>query len=302
MLRQSERTKVEKLLDHPQLNITWADVKERLEECDLVEIIPQFHGVICGDDRFTQRVYEHASNLEVIVKWGTGIDSLNKFIADSKNIKLYRTPGAFTFPVADTTLAYMLNFLRGVRENTELMKNGNWDKPQGYCLFEKTVGIIGFGEIGRAVAKRLRAFDAKVLAYDTQDFSNEVYIEYNVERCDLDTILKESDIITIHTDLNDSSFHLINKETIERMERQPFLINTCRGPVIKEKDLIEALQNKKISGAGLDVFEEEPLPLDSPLRKMNNVLLASHNSNSSPKCWENVHKNSVKMLLEGLGL
>jgi phosphoglycerate dehydrogenase-like enzyme len=230
------------------------------------------------------------------------VDSLNKSYAAQKGIKLFRTPDAFTQPVADTTLAYILGFCRGVQENTQILKNGGWDKPQGFSLFEKNVGIVGFGNIGQAVARRLKAFGTSILAYDIQGISPSLELEYGVQSVTLDMIFSECDFITLHCDLNATSQHLLKAESFEKMRKKPFIINTSRGPVINENDLIEALHNNQIAGAGLDVFEVEPLPTTSPLRNFYNVFLASHNSNSSPSCWNRVHQNSVSMLLKGLGI
>ena len=118
----------------------------------------------------------------------------------------------------------------------------------------------------------------------------------------MDKLLSEADFITLNCDLNDSSFHVLSTNEFDNMSKNPYIINAARGPLIDEKALVEALTNNKIKGAALDVFEEEPLPFDSPLRKLSNVLLAPHNSNSSPEAWDKVHKNTLDNLLEGLGL
>lgn len=299
MLR--EREKVQGLLnDFPQWNITWADVKERLEEKDLLKMIKDYDGVICGDDRFTEKVYQQAEKLKVVVKWGTGIDSLNQKAAEEKGITLCRTPDAFTRPVADTTLAYILAFARGIRRNDSILKQGGWSKPQGYALYEKKVGLIGFGNIGRAVAKRLLAFDCEVLVYDIVEIPKSIQGEYNVRVVEKAQIFSECDFISLHCDLNEKSEKTLDQLAFSQMKQCPYIINTARGPLIDERELIRAINDGRVQGAGLDVFEEEPLALDSPLRKMDQVFLASHNSNSSPKCWEHVHRNSIKMLAESL--
>lgn len=302
MLRATERPKVESLLKELPVEVTWADVHERLEEEDLLPIIGQFDGLICGDDRLTDRVYEAATRMKVVVKWGTGIDSLNASSAESRGIKLFRTPEAFTQPVADTTLCYILAFSRGLRENDSLMKRGEWDKPPSSALFETTVGIVGFGAIGRAVARRLRPFGCRILANDAKGVSPSAQLEYGVEEADLYSICRESKFITFHTDLNSTSHHLFGDEAVAQCRQKPYVINTSRGPVVDERALVDGLRKGVIAGAGLDVFEQEPLALDSPLRGMSNVYLASHNSNSSSACWLRVHRNSVQMLAKGLGL
>ena len=295
MLR--ERHKVEPLLSGIPLEIVWADVQERLEEPELIHYLSGAHGIICGDDRFSETVYRQSKDLKVVVKWGTGIDSILKEEAEKYQVKVYRTPNAFTDPVADTALAYALAYCRNVVVNDGILKNGGWHKPQGYALSELTVGIIGLGAIGSAFAKRLQACGARVLAYDIVPKDQEY-----ATMVDLPSLLRQSNIISMHCDLNTTSRHLLNSATFAQMHCCPFVINTGRGPLINESDLITALQTKQISGAGLDVFEHEPLALNSPLRSMNNVFLAAHNSNSSLVCWDRVHINSVNMLLEGLGI
>lgn len=295
-----EKQKIEKMLKEHSFTVDWVPVEERLEEEDLLPIIGKYHGILCGDDRITPNVIDAAKNLKVIVKWGTGIDSIDKEYAEKKGIKLFRTPDAFTDPVSDSAVGLMLSYVRGFFENDAVVKSGDWDKPQGYTLSEKTIGIIGFGNIGRAVAKKLIPFGPKVYVNDIIDIDKKVLSDLHVEYADKDKIFKECDIITLHTDLNETSEFLLNKDTFKKMRKSPFVINTARGPLIKEEDLIEALNNGVISGTGIDVYEFEPLPKDSPLRKMDNVIASCHNTNSSPACWDRVHKNSLDMMKEGL--
>lgn len=297
-----EKDKVENLLKPFPLEVIWVSVEERLEEHDLLKLISPFHGMICGDDRITEKVIDKAQNLKIIVKWGTGIDSINANAAAKRGIEVCRTPNAFTQPVSDTTLAYILAFCRGVITNDLILKKGGWEKPQGFTLSERCVGIIGFGNIGRAVAKKLKPFDCRVIANDIIPIDPELISILGVELVEKDRIYEEADIITLHCDLNETSLHMLSQKAFSKMKRKPYIINTSRGPVINEQDLIIALQNKVLSGAGLDVFEKEPLPKNSPLRKIDNVILASHNSNSSPKYWGKVHINSVAMLVKGLGI
>ncbi len=297
-----ERLKVEPLLASYPIDVVWADVTERLEEEELLHYLQGVDGIICGDDRFSGRVYDGAKSLKVVVKWGTGIDSIQKEEADRRYVKVFRTLDAFTDPVADTTVGYALAFCRNLIGNDRILKNGGWEKPQGYALSERTVGIIGFGAIGIAVAKRLQACGARLLAYDVVDKPQAVVDQYGVTMVDLLELFAQSDIVTLHCDLNPSSRHLLNATAFATMQRHPYVINTSRGPLIDEASLINALRTGQINGAALDVFEQEPLAVDSPLRTMDNVLLAAHNSNSSPNRWHHVHRNSIRMLAEGLGL
>ncbi|OGW40590.1 MAG: hypothetical protein A2Y97_05015 [Nitrospirae bacterium RBG_13_39_12] len=297
-----EKKTVEDLFKRKNVKLDWAKVKERLEEKDLLKIIKEYNGIICGDDRITKRVLSEAVNLEVIVKWGTGIDSIDKEEAERRGIPVFRTPNAFSDPVGDTTVGGILAFARNIFTSDRLMKRGEWDKPISYCLSEKTVGIIGLGNTGTAVAKRLSIFGPIILANDIVEKDTEIIRRYGIKMVSKDELYKKADFICLHCDLNKTSFHLLNEVAFKKMKKRPYVINMARGPIIDEAALINALKSGKIAGAGLDVFEEEPLPKDSPLRKMDNVILSSHNANSSPYYWQKVHKNSVKMLLEGLGI
>jgi len=180
------------------------------------------------------------------------------------------------------------------------MKSGEWKKISGKTLSEQTLGIVGIGNIGKAVTRRARAFGMKVLGTDIVDIDHVFISESGIEMVSLQDLMQRSDYISINCDLNPTSFHLINETTLGLAKPNAILINTARGPIVHEKDLVQALQTHKIAGAALDVFEVEPLPQDSPLLKMDNVMLAPHNTNSSPTAWERVHINTIKNLLDGL--
>jgi D-3-phosphoglycerate dehydrogenase len=285
------------------LELIIPEVNERLEEEDLMKYAGQFDGAICGDDRYSERVIAAcAPRLKIISKWGTGIDSLDQQAASRYGVKIARTPNAFTTPVADTVLGYMLAFARRQPWMSAEMKNGKWEKISGTTLSECTLGVIGVGAIGKAVTRRARAFGMKVLGNDIVDIDHVFITESGIEMTNLETLLSRSDFVTTTTDLNSTSHHIINSKTLALMKPTAILINAARGPLVDEPALIKALQDKKLAGAALDVFEVEPLPLDSPLMKMDNVMLAPHNANSSAAAWERVHWNTLKNLIEGLGL
>ena len=182
------------------------------------------------------------------------------------------------------------------------MKSGKWEKIPGRALSECTLGIVGVGNIGRAVTRRARAFGMKVYGTDIVDIDHVFVSETGIQMIDLRSLLSNSDFVSINCDLNPTSHHLMNAKTFSLMKPTAVLINTARGPIVEEGALIEALQAKRLAGAALDVFEVEPLPLDSPLMKMDNVMLAPHNTNPSPAAWERVHWNTIKNLLDGLGI
>ena len=275
-------------------------VEERFEEEDLLPWMGDIDGVICGDDRFTERVLEASPRLKVISKWGTGIDSIDKAACQRLGIALCNTPNAFSEPVADTVFGYMLAFVRRQPWMDRAMKGGTWQKINGRSLCECTLGIIGVGDVGKAVARRAPAFGLRLLGHDLVDMPAEFVAETGIEMVSREELLHQADFVSINCDLNPTSYHLINDATLALMKPEAVLINTARGPVVEEAALIRALQSGQIGGAALDVFEFEPLPADSPLRQMDNVLLAPHNANSSPLAWERVHENSINNLLREL--
>ena len=286
-----------------EIDLIVPDVHERMEETDLLGYAGQFDGAICGDDRYTLRVIEAcAPRLKVISKWGTGVDSINAEACSSYGVTLCRTPNAFTLPVADTVLGYILAFARRQPWTDREMKHGKWEKIPGRALNECTLGVIGLGNIGKAVTRRARAFGMKVYGTDLIEIDPAFITETGIEMTSLPSLLSKSDFVSVNCDLNPTSYHLINSDTLACMKPGAVLINTARGPIVEEKALIEALQAGRLAGAALDVFEQEPLPLDSPLLNMDNVLLAPHNSNSSPAAWERVHWNTIRNLLDGLGI
>jgi len=280
-----------------------APVVERLNEADLLELAGQFDGALCGDDQYTARVMEAcAPRLKVISKWGTGIDSIDQSAAARLGITIGRTPNAFTLPVADAVFGYMIEFCRRLSRMNQAMKEGVWEKIPGRSLSECTLGVIGVGAIGKAVLRRGRAFGMRLIGNDIVEIAPDFVRETELRVAALEQLLEQSDFVSLHTDLNPTSYHLINRHTLACMSPQSYLINTARGPVVEEPALIEALQKGAIAGAALDVFEVEPLQKDSPLLSMENVLLAPHNANSSPAAWQRVHRNTLRNLLIGLGM
>jgi D-3-phosphoglycerate dehydrogenase len=279
------------------------EVRERMEEADLLKYAGQFDGAVCGDDRYTARALEAcAPRLKVISKWGTGIDSIDAAACSRLNVRLCRTTNAFTTPVADTILGYLLAFTRRLSRMDAAIKRGEWEKIPGRALSECTLGVIGVGNIGKAVTRRAKAFGMKVLGTDIIEIDHVFITESGIEMTNLEYLLSNSDFVSVNCDLNPTSHHLINAQTLAKMKPSAVVINTARGPIVDEPALVAALQSGQIAGAALDVFEYEPLPHDSPLLKMDNVLLAPHNANSSPAAWERVHWNTIKNLLDGLGI
>ena len=291
------------ILEGYGLQIIAPQVIERLDENQLLAYAGQYDGTISGDDRYTARVLEAcAPRLKVISKWGTGIDSIDAETAARLGIQVYRTPNAFTLPVADSVLGYMLAFARRLPWMDQAMKSGRWEKVSGRSLSECTLGVVGVGNCGKAILRRGRAFGMRLLGNDIVEIAPDFLVECGVEMTSLEDLLQRADFISLNCDLNPTSYRLIDSQRIKLMKPSAVLINAARGQIVDEAALIAALQSGSIAGAALDVYENEPLPADSPFLKMDNVLLAPHNANSSPTAWERVHWNTVSNLLQGLGL
>jgi len=287
-------------LEAEGLELVMAEVRERLREQELLALVSTIHGAICGDDEFTERVLYAAPHLQVISKWGTGIDSIDTNAAARLGIRVFNTPDAFTDCVADTTLGYTLNFARQLFRMDQDVRSGKWIKRDAVTLRECTLGVIGVGNIGKAVVRRAVAFGMMVLGYDPVPVPESFLAETGLKLVSMHDLLKSSDFVTLHCDLNPTSYHLIDRPQLESMQSTAYVINTSRGPVVNEQALMEALEQGKIAGAALDVFESEPLPANSPLRKLNNCLFAPHNANSGMAAKKRVHESTIHNLLIGL--
>ena len=272
-------------------------VEEKLSASQLIPLIGDIDGVICGDDEFTEEVLNHAPRLKVLSKWGTGIDSIDLEACRKRNIRVCNSPNAFSEPVADTALGYMLTFARSLHVMQSDMKSGRWIKKPGRALNECTVGVVGVGNIGKAVVQRLAGFGSRILGNDPIAPPADFLDRFRVEMMDKDRLFQESDFVTLHCDLNPTSHHIINENSLNRFKPGCCLINTGRGRLIDEAALVRALEDGRLAGAALDVFEQEPLPAGSRLRDFPSVFLAPHNSNSSPKAWESVHKRTLENLI-----
>jgi len=291
------------ILERHNLELVIADVKERLSEEDLLNLAGQFDGTICGDDAYTAKVMEAClPRLKVISKWGTGIDSIDAGAASRLGVQVRFMPNAFSMQVADTVMGYILAFARRQPWMDRDMKAGRWEKIPGRSLNECTLGVVGVGNCGKAVIRRALPFGMLLLGNDIVEIAPEFLSETGLEMTELEDLLARSDFVSLNCDLNPTSHHLINQRTLAMMRPTAVLVNISRGHVVDESALIEALHSNIIAGAALDVYEIEPLPVDSPLRGMDNVMLAPHNANSSSTAWERVHLNTIRNLLDGLGI
>ncbi len=298
-----EMARFRPVLESFGLELIMPEVDERLSEQEILAYAGKFDGTICGDDHYTRRVIEAcAPRLRVISKWGTGIDSIDQTAASEFGVVVGNTPNAFTVPVSESVIGYMLAFSRQIPWLDTSMKAGHWEKIIGKTLSECTLGVIGVGNIGKAVLRRARAFGMTLLGNDIVEIPPDFLLENGVEMTDLEDLFTRSDFISVNCTLNPTSYHLVNAERLALCRPETVLINTARGPIVDQDALVAALDQGAIRGAALDVFEKEPLPVENPLLSMDQVLLAPHNTNSSPRFWERVHWNTIRNLLAGLNL
>jgi D-3-phosphoglycerate dehydrogenase len=245
------------------------------KEDDLIRVCKEADGLLNQYALLTRKVLESLPKCKVISRYGVGVDSVDLKAATDLGVIVANVPDYCMDEVANQTIAMILTLIRKTAFFDRKVKSGEWDFHQGIPIYRtqgKTLGLIGCGKIGLEVAKRISAFGVKVMAFDP-------YLEKapeGIELKDFDTVLKESNFISIHCPLNDSTRHLIGDKEFKKMEKKPLLINTSRGPIIDEKALIQALGEGLLSGAGMDVLEKEPPDSQSPLLKMENVVLSPH--------------------------
>ncbi len=252
--------------------------EEYPDEGRLVELVGDVDAIIVrSKPKVTRKVIEAAPKLKVIGRAGVGLDNIDLEAAKAGGIKVVNSPGASSRSVAELVLALTFNVARKVAFADRKMREGVWAKKQctGIELEGKTLGIVGFGRIGYQIAKIVRAIGMDLLLYDPYP-NEERAKEVGGMFVDLETLLKESDVVTLHVPLIDTTYHLINEERLRLMKPTAILINAARGAVVDNKALVKALQGGWIAGAGLDVYEEEPLPKDHPLTKLDNVVLTPH--------------------------
>ncbi len=237
-------------------------------------------------DKIDDEVFDAAPNLKIVAQLAVGYDNIDIKEATKRGIYVTNTPGVLTETTADFAWTLLMAVARRVTEADRYVRSGKWkvgSHPSmilGRHVYEATIGIVGLGRIGQAVAKRAKGFDMKILYYDMirrPDLEEELGLRYT----ELDELLQKSDFVSLHVPLMKSTYHLINEKKLKLMKKTAYLINNSRGPVVDEKALYKALKRGQIAGAGLDVFEQEPIAMDNPLLELDNVVAAPHISSAS---------------------
>jgi len=269
---------------------------KKLNDDELIEFLNGCDGAIVALEEINKKVLDALPTLKVVSKFGVGLDNIDIDYCKEKNVKVGWIGGVNRQSVAEMALGFMLMLIRNLYVSSNKLSNGVWDKNGGYSLYGKTIGIIGVGYIGKEVIKLLKPFNCKVLVNDIIN-QDEYYKENNLHYKSKEYIFKNSDIVTIHTPLNQETKYLINKTTLSMMKKNAFIINTARGDIVNLDDLKFALKNGVINGAGIDVYDSEP-PQDKELLSLENLICTPHIGGNSNEAVLAMGESSIKFLKE----
>lgn len=286
--------------DKEGIEIVLPDVVQQPTEEELIGMIGDFDGMIAGDDPLTARVLEHAARMRIISKWGVGTDGIDQEAARERGIEVTRTPGVFGDEVADVAIGYLVMLARQLHRIDASVREGGWLKHEGRSLAGKTIGIAGLGSIGQAVARRALGFGMEVVAHDVVDAARGPADKMGVELVDSDELFRRSEVIVLCCPLTPGTHHLVNGRTLGMLPHGAYLVNVARGPLVDEPALVDALRSGQVQAAALDVFEEEPLPMDSPLREFEQCAFGSHNGSNATEGVLRASARAVENLFAGL--
>lgn len=277
------------------------DFTQVMAEEELIKILPEFDGWIIGDDPATRAVFESGKKgkLKAAMKWGIGTDNVDFSACKDLNIPISNTPDMFGGEVADVGVGYLIALARETFFIDREVRKGNWPKNRGISISGKTVGLVGYGDIGRSTASRLVALGMNVIAYDPGKLTIE---DRGVSLASWPSSIEKCDFILFTCSLNDKNKHMFNKNVIELCKKGVRVINVARGPLIEESNLCEALKSGQIHSAALDVFEVEPLPMDSYLREHPLCIFGSHNSSNTADAVEKTNIVAIEKLMAFLSI
>ena len=269
--------------------LTKEQMIENVQDCD---------GIIVGVDPLDEDVLKSAPKLKVVSKYGVGVDNIDLDYCKAHDIKVTITKAANANAVSDFAFALLMACARKVTIINDMCHKKDWSKVMGLDVYGKTIGILGLGAIGKNVAKRASGFSMKIKAYDVY-FDEEFLKQYNIEKSSIEDILKTCDFISLHLPLTTETNGIINKDAFAIMKKNAVIINTARGALINENDLIDALKNNRIAAAGIDVFNEEP-PTNEELYKLDNLIMGSHASASTPGSSETMSLMATQNIIDNL--
>lgn len=258
-----------------------------LPASELLTELPGIHAVIAGADEYNADVLSapETVDLKIVQRWGVGYDAVDVEAATTAGIVVGYLPGFLDDTVADYTWALLLGMARRIPWGQETMRTGNWEVTWGHDVVERTLGIVGCGRIGTAVAERAKGFRMRLLGFDP--FPNDAARAAGVEFVSLEELLKQSDYVCLNAAATHENRGLIGETELRQMKPSAYLINTARGALLDEAAMVKALNEKWIAGAAMDCFVEEPLPADHPLREAPNTLLCPH---MAPYVWGNARE------------
>lgn len=288
------------IFEERNIDVELPPVEQQLGESELLDIIERFDGVIAGDDQFTAKVLEKAQRLKAIARWGVGIDGIDLEAAKRCGISVSNTPNVFNDEVADIVMGYIIMMARQLHILDRSIREGSWPKIQGVSLLGKTLGVIGTGNIGLAVARRAAVAGMSVMGYDIAPPPLSIVEELGINFTNLDQLLAASDFISLNCNITEANWHMLGPREFALMKPGVYIVNAARGPLIDETALIQALQDRKVAGAALDVVEEEPLPSDSPLRQFESCIFGTHNASNTLEAVMRVNERAINNLLEAL--
>lgn len=261
------------VLNQAGCELVKADMSQKMSEERLIELLQGVDGAIIGVVPLNAHVLENAPSLKVVSMHGVGVDHIDVAAAAKLNVVIANCLGTNEQSVADLTIGLMISIARNIPSIESGVRQGKWGAHAGNELWNKTLGLVGLGRIGRCVAKRALGFDMKVLAYDPYVLPEK--LEQGISLVGFDQVLKEADYVSLHAALNAETHHMIGPAQLKAMKPTAYLINTARGGLLDEEALYTALTQKQIAGAALDVYSEEP-PKNSPLLQLENVVVTSH--------------------------
>ncbi len=268
------------------------------DELEFQQRLSTCNALIIGAHKLTEEAIKKAPNLKIVSKHGAGLDNIDCNITNKYGIKVTNVPAVNSNAVADLTFSLILDVARKTSYASNNVKNGNWSKIIGVDVYGKNISIIGFGEIGKNVARRANGFSMNVFVYDP--FVKELPDEFksNVKLVSFLDALKMADFLTVHTPLNNDTRNLIGDDELKQMKRGSFIINTSRGGIINEEALIKSLQEGHIAGAGLDVLEQEPIQDDNRLAVLSQVTITPHMGMYSHEAINNVSIIAAKNVVD----
>ena len=278
----------------------WEIIRARgpLSEADTLALVGDIDGYICGDDAITRKVLEKARpKLKVISKYGIGVDKIDVKSATEFGIPVLFTPGVNHTTVAEHNFLLLLALEKNFLFHTDSTRSGSWKRKTGHELLDKTIGIIGMGRIGREVAIRSRAFGMKVLGFD-HHWDEKFATQYDIQQAkSLDDVLKNSDYISLHTNLTPETRDMISAKSIAKMKKGVLILNCARGEIVNTNDMAAALKSGQVGGYGTDVLDHEPPAADHPLLKLPNVVCTPHVASRTFESVVRQATTSVKNLI-----